>query len=100
LAPVADSGNAKLPKIFRGEMAQYFHANAILAECRLILLRPRFRSQLPTSTAASSGSVMLISDYRHFFRVKSMDFRSVVKRRVRRKKVLYRLDLRRQTNCK
>jgi hypothetical protein len=36
---MADGGNAEFLEIVGGEMAQYFGPNAILAECRLVLLK-------------------------------------------------------------
>jgi hypothetical protein len=36
LTPMADGGNAEFPEIFSGEKAQYFGADAILAECRFV----------------------------------------------------------------
>ena len=41
---MADSGNAKSLKIFGGEMAQFFSADVILAECRLVSFKTE-RSQ-------------------------------------------------------
>jgi hypothetical protein len=60
---MADGGNAESLKIFGSEMAQFFSADVILAECRLISFKTKASQPACDIHRRFPGSVTLTADY-------------------------------------
>jgi hypothetical protein len=64
LTAMADAGNAQFFKVVRGEIAQYFGADVVLAKRHLVALKAEASQPACYVHRRSSGSVMLKAEYR------------------------------------